>query len=454
MKLHIEQIKAAMQLYEIRECDIVSDEQAHKAYKLYLSLHNKPHLNKGPGIVKPIDNNKNIISLSADLFKSHERIIYLTRWVIKVLPFIDLLSEVGKLPLQRTSNDFVGYLKGIFDNYLNELKKVFSIIPDTENLIKDSDLLNVQELCEKILVSIQEYYKGFPNIAFSTLKGAIVDNLEETGYLNYFLIFTNQLRGTLYKMRVGTNHTYSSEEMFHIPFELRGLVSTNRYSIPGLPCVYLGSTPLTCWEELNKPDLNTIQTSLFLLEKDISYLDLSTPPVEAIERFISNYQHFSNSDMNKIYEEMTSYLVFWPLIAACSIRVKNTNDSFKPEYIISQLLLQWIRQSDYDGICYFSTKVKDYSKHSAPLYRNYAFPVQQQSTKGHCSILREKFHITNAVPWQMFQLYKDSHLCVPNEGGIQVEIEFIDGMSLLYSSTDFNKLENFLHNKFTIEKSI
>lgn len=48
----------------------------------------------------------------------------------------------------------------------------------------------------------------------------------------------------------------------------------------------------------------------------------------------------------------------------------------------------------------------------------------------------------------MFQLYKDSHYCLPNEGEKRVEHEFINGMSLLYSSTDFSKLETFLQKNF------
>lgn len=37
--------------------------------------------------------------------------------------------------------------------------------------------------------------------------------------------------------------------------------------------------------------------------------------------------------------EVISYLIIWPLMAACSVRVKNTTNTFKPEYIIPQLLL-------------------------------------------------------------------------------------------------------------------
>ncbi|PDZ86278.1 hypothetical protein COO00_19785 [Bacillus toyonensis] len=149
-----------------------------------------------------------------------------------------------------------------------------------------------------------------------------------------------------------------------IMLELRGIVSTNRYSIPGLPCIYLGSSPLTCWEELNKPDLNMVQTSVFKSD-DISYIDLSTPPVVFIEKIIKKFDDFGTIMKERLFadrlnepNEVISYLIIWPLMAACSVRVKNTTDTFKPEYIIPQLLLQFIRYNGFfDGVSYFSTKV-------------------------------------------------------------------------------------------------
>ncbi|HHB2092386.1 TPA: hypothetical protein ACOQ5N_003637, partial [Bacillus cereus] len=144
----------------------------------------------------------------------------------------------------------------------------------------------------------------------------------------------------------------------------------------------------------------------------------------------------------------------WPLMAACSIRVKNTTDTFKPEYIIPQLLLQFIRyEGFFDGVSYFSTKVDNYSAETAVLYKNFAFPVQGGATKGLCPELLSKFEVSDAVPWNMFQLYKDSNHCDPHEGEKRIEHEFINGTSLLYSSTDFSKLETFLQNKVLLESS-
>ncbi|MFK4416830.1 hypothetical protein ABH961_005408 [Bacillus sp. RC251] len=324
-------------------------------------------------------------------------------------------------------------------------------------MITKKDLELVKDLCNGIINSLKEYYKGFPSKAFIEFRRVLINNVSIPNHFNDIKTLQNFDNEFLYKMRVGTDHIFTSEEMFHIPLELRGIVSTNRYSIPGLPCIYLGSSPLTCWEELNKPDLNTVQTSVFKSD-DISYIDLSTPPVVFIEKIIKKFDDFGTIMKKRLFadrlnepNEVISYLITWPLMAACSVRVKNTTDTFKPEYIIPQLLLQFIRYDGFfDGVSYFSTKVDNYSATTAVLYKNFAFPVQDGATKGLCSKLQSKFDVSDAVPWKM---YKDSHHCLPHEGEKRVEHEFIDGMSLLYSSTDFSKLETFLQNKFLLERS-
>jgi hypothetical protein len=450
LKLSIEQIQTATELYNIRENDSVGDTQAKIAHDLYISLKDrKPNLFEGPDIVKPIKINNVPQKMEPEFFKQPERIMYLTRWIINILPFLDLLSSVGKLPLTRLDDDFEGFINDTLTNYLNEVREIYDNIPTQYNLIKEDNFYNLTEIVREIKRSINEYLKGYPSNAFTKLEEGIDTQLLHNGYLNHIMTLKDKSLNRLYKMRIGTNHTYSSTEMFHIPLQLRGLVSTNRYSIPGVPCVYLGSSPLTCWEELNKPDLNTVQTSLFVT-KNISYLNLSTPPAAIIDNLELMYQQNGTSDavMKTIYKELKSYIIVWPLLAACSIRVKNITHTFKPEYIIPQLLLQWIRRSkQFDGICYFSTKVNNYTMNTAELYINFAFPIQEQKKRGYCSILRNKFTITDAVPWQMFQFYKNTQFARSNEEAIQAELEFVEGMKLPYIATDFNRLESLLINK-------
>ncbi|PEK86903.1 RES domain-containing protein [Bacillus mycoides] len=441
------QFKLAVTLTEIEEITSITDKQAKQAHELYLSLSKRPNFILLPNEVKSHkSSDKSIEPISENFFKNPLRIKVLTEWVLKILPFVDLFSEVASLPISRNEDDFEGFVRKILDNYLTSIKLIYTTIPPHLNVLQSEDLINIDKLIEKIYFSIEEYHNGYPDKAYKELKIGIDTFLKKPGYLENVFSIEEDQRKFLYKMRVGSNHTYSSEEMFHIPYEKRGLVKTNRYSIPGLPCVYLGSSPLTCWEELNKPDLNTVQTSLFI-SNNLAFLDISTPPAAIIDRLNLLFTLNCHADMEKTYKELKSYIVMLPLIATCSIRVKNANDQFKPEYIVPQLLLQWIRQSNYDGICYFSTKIKKYGLGNIPFYRNYAFPVQERKAEGHCQTLRSKFGIiTDAVPWQMFQLYKGSPLATPNTERTHTELEFVDGMSLKYMNTDFSCLETFLVN--------
>ena len=69
---------------------------------------------------------------------------------------------------------------------------------------------------------------------------------------------------SFYRIRIHkTNFTLSQQEFFHIPFNLRGKVKTQRFSIPGFPSLYLGTTIYVCWEELNRPNINEFQANFF-----------------------------------------------------------------------------------------------------------------------------------------------------------------------------------------------
>ncbi|GAB6425574.1 RES domain-containing protein [Bacillus cereus] len=456
LKLRTDLIEKAIKLTHIKEDTNVSKQEVNIAFNLYEELQKIDEPKKFKFF--PYDEKEASEFSISDFSKDAKIITRLRNWVLEVLPIIELYKQVGKLPLTRESDDFIEYLEDCFITYISGLESICSATIKT--VITNEDLELVKDLCNGIINSLKEYYKGFPSKAFKEFHRVLMNNVSIPNHFNDIKTLQNFDNDFLYKMRVGTDHVFTSEEMFHIPLELRGIVSTNRYSIPGVPCIYLGSSPLTCWEELNKPDLNTVQTSVFKSD-DISYIDLSTPPVVFIEKIIKKFYDFGTIMRKRLFadrlnepNEVISYLIIWPLMAACSIRVKNTTDTFKPEYIIPQLLLQFIRyEGFFDGVSYFSTKVDNYSAETAVLYKNFAFPVQGGATKGLCPELLSKFEVSDAVPWNMFQLYKDSNHCDPHEGEKRIEHEFINGTSLLYSSTDFSKLETFLQNKVLLESS-
>ncbi|WP_379134426.1 hypothetical protein [Paenibacillus sp. sgz500958] len=147
-------------------------------------------------------------------------------------------------------------------------------------------------------------------------------------------------------------------------------------------------------------------------------------------------------------------MILWPVMACCSIRVMNPDDTFKPEYIVPQLLLQWIQHSgEYDGVSYFSTKIDDYTRKNYRAFQNFAFPVKERKLNGHCDQLREKFsHLTNAVPWQVFQMHKSTSLGNTGPCERNFELSLIPNMPFLYATSDFGRLETYLIDLMSIER--
>ena len=75
-KLSEEQIKNAVELFDIKETDVISYEQAQKAYKLHLGLHIRPSFLEGPDKIKPNIINGEFEQISIEFFMVPERIIY------------------------------------------------------------------------------------------------------------------------------------------------------------------------------------------------------------------------------------------------------------------------------------------------------------------------------------------------------------------------------------------
>lgn len=148
-----------------------------------------------------------------------------------------------------------------------------------------------------------------------------------------------------------TAKDYEDEEMFHIPLYSRRIISTQRYSFPGLPCLYLGASVYTCWVELNRPAFENFQVAAIATTPGVdgySIVDMSNIPQRL-------------SDLKKELKfTPEEYLQYWPLLALCSIKVRNESGSFKPEYIFPQFLLEYIQKNQEDeaivGVKYVSIK--------------------------------------------------------------------------------------------------
>src|SRR5690606_36080601 len=98
------------------------------------------------------------------------------------------------------------------------------------------------------------------------------------------------------------------------------------------------------------------------------------------------------------------FFMLFPLIACCSVKVKNPEDTFKPEYIIPQLLLQWVRNNDrIDGIKYKSTHLTPELYKQEGELSNLVIPVKSNQAKGYCKHSKSLFEMTEVVSWQLHE---------------------------------------------------
>lgn len=127
-----------------------------------------------------------------------------------------------------------------------------------------------------------------------------------------------------------SGYLFKTEEMFHIPYEYRHKITNQRYSISGLPCLYIASSTYLAWEELERPNYQTCNFCLLANTSRLYYFDLCIPA--------------SISSLNDILKTC---------LALASSLKSQKGHVFKLEYIMPQCLLQAITANhDYanDGI--------------------------------------------------------------------------------------------------------
>ncbi|MGG3926521.1 hypothetical protein ABET51_11040 [Metabacillus fastidiosus] len=349
-----------------------------------------------------------------------------------------LNSDVMKLPKKREADkDLCTYLLGLFETYK-------SLILDAEKMFNISFNIEreINTICDSIIKSINQYFRGHPSFAYTNLVDGI-NKIES--HFQRFLSGDNKIPSQLYRMRKtdGINSIFKPGEMSHIPFDKRHLIATQRYSIPGLPCLYLGSTPYICWEELERPLLENTQTAIISAKNQkIKILDFGLRPSDFNEVMLREFKKSKNIKYTqKEFNDLKNYLICWPLLAASSIQVNYKNGTFKPEYIIPQLVLQWITSThEYDGIRYFSVK-EQCQQNSIHLIHNYVFPVKTHDViSGHCPSLRRLFAISHGVPWQLYKLHP-----IPTQGEKWGSFSLMENLDpILYNQTEFGKFETYL----------
>lgn len=358
-------------------------------------------------------------------------------------------NRIFDLPLVRNEEYFPKFIELFFDSYLKIIEnisgefgeKILPHIPIIKELITCLNESTRLYFIGKTHQSYQAFEVGLNKIEKYLMIQKLVpvhcpehDKFSESFY---------------FRVCRGNTKVYSRQEMFMRPFEDRELISTYRYSIPGLPCIYLSGSIYTAWCELGCPDINTLQISRFEIDKSLFRLFFAQS-IDSIRLFARE---------TKVFDTFTSYFVYFPFQAICSIKVKNPNSIFKPEYIFPQFLMQWITDKNISIIEYLSTQSTNYSnsnKYKGLLCNNYAIPAQTSEPNGICQVLKSKIKLTEPISWQYLNMTNPK---IINETNNQKpdnmsrllnqihEIELINGKKVPYSDTIFGIMENFLIDK-------
>ena len=249
----------------------------------------------------------------------------------------------------------------------------------------------ISELSHNLTLALREYYIGQHTSAYELFAEAMQKiNISSL----YCSLLPNQ---KLYRARAvnKTHEPLDKEDFFHIPFEKRTQVSSQRYSFPGLPCLYMGTSAEVCLKELGYQD-NPVTVAELQVVPSMKYQILDMTSI------------FNKSADLMNEEEQRNFLELLPLIFVCSTKISQDDDNrvfFRPDYIIPQLLLEYIldktvwRENPIIGIQYYSVQEDFYSKwlegdiQGLEKMKNIVIPVRTNANKGHCKELTTLFRV-------------------------------------------------------------
>ena len=292
--------------------------------------------------------------------------------------------------------------KAEFNEKLNESKRVAAEISTKIIAVFESYEESNYKVSQELFDEVMEILR--PALFISLMNGRILVSAGEKTICTCMRLFGSSNGGRYFRIRAvdGRSQTIKSNpnELFHIPMNKRAYSSNERFSLAGFPCLYLSTMLPLAWQECNYPSKyyyseyqyiwSESQDNKIDLSKELKLLALYSPMEIKTWGFTVKYNDF------EVWNEVICrYLKMYPLILACSFINQSGNTPYKQEYIISQMLMQWVKRNHetVQGIDYFSCvdMFFDTSKWCA---NNIVIPAFPNYENGISVPLREKFSWT------------------------------------------------------------
>jgi len=222
---------------------------------------------------------------------------------------------------------------------LPEIKKIFDLLVSIIDAYDNADMATAQERFNLMMEQVKPYF--------------ILSDISWPQYTDRF-----------FRVRGSTDKLKDPKDLFHIPYKKRHLISNERYSLAGHPCLYLASYLHIAWQECGYPHKYYYSEFKYQFaekeDDEWKFITLLSPRDVANRWFVA-----INPPEESYLNIAVSYLFTYPLIFACSIVNLNGSSAFKPEFVIPQMLTQWVYRN-YDfvkGVKYFSCYDADDIRH-------------------------------------------------------------------------------------------
>ena len=329
------------------------------------------------------------------------------------------------------SHSCEGFQKEYDDNFQKVLD---ACLKEYLRLVKEvigNDLLffaKVADNCHYMNRIVKSYLQGRHSTAYTQLKNILKSNSD----LYVTEVQKNEL---FYRMRSFEKRKgISRKDLFHIPISKKRIIKTQRYSAPGYPCLYLGKSIYGCWEEMHRPNTESTQISCYRSQENIRVLDLRIPTLK------------------EFFLETVKYLQLFPFIIACGIPVRNAEDVYKPEYIIPQLILEWIidnrfgKKDGLAGVYYTSANRNDDFYVLDHEWDNLAIPVQDSlSDEEFCPKLKQMFWCTKPTCYEYELIQGNINTTIYWDDGPKRKDP--DGQKNDYYISLFSRMEELIEKK-------
>jgi len=294
------------------------------------------------------------------------------------------IIQMHNLPIVCGNQEMHEFLKKYYDDYLLKLASATSnnsstdFSPNLYNKLKTDIVPKIETICEMILETL-EYERSHNQIETRRCFFNLMSLLNENGALRIISILDE---GVMVRIRQG-KESFCRKDLFHIPYHKRHLASAQRFSIPGKPCLYLSFYPgmrlfaddmLTLsWLESGMP--REYSACLFESQEELTFLHLGKKG----NTYLKEYDEAETPEIKKDRQSaIMQYLISFPLRAACFIGIEDKAykkaTHFHNEYIIPQLLMEWVQSSSWSGIVYQSASaISHVSKQKS---YNIAIPIK------------------------------------------------------------------------------